>query len=117
MQNFPTRYAELKKSMAQLGKDIPATMGSFGDLHRNSMVTGALSSKHKELIALGIAITVRCDGCITYHVHDALKAGASANEILETIGVAVLMGGGPSMMYGCDAVEALKQFQEARQAA
>jgi len=119
MQNFPARYAELKKSMDQLGKDIPATMGSFGELHRNNMVTGALSSKHKELIALGIAITtVRCDGeCISFHVHDTLKAGASTNEILETIGVAVLMGGGPSMMYGCDAVEALKRFQEVRVAA
>lgn len=114
MQNFPARYEELKKSMAELGQGIPATMGSFGELHRSSMTTGALSTKHKELIALGIAITVRCDGCIAFHVHDALKSGASHNEILETIGVAVLMGGGPSMMYGCEAVEALKQFSEAK---
>lgn len=62
------------------------------------------------MIALGIAITVRCDGCIAYHVHDSLQAGSSSEEILETIGVAVMMGGGPSVVYGCEAMEALDQF-------
>ena len=59
---------------------------------------------------MGIAITVRCDGCIAFHVHDALKSGATPNEIVETIGVAVLMGGGPAVVYGCEALEALQQF-------
>ena len=62
------------------------------------------------LIALGIAIAVRCDGCIAFHVHDAIRAGASNEEMAETIGVAILMGGGPAVMYGCDALEAMKQF-------
>lgn len=53
---------------------------------------------------------MRCDGCIAFHVHDAVKAGASRKEIVETIGVAVLMGGGPSVMYGCEALAALDQF-------
>lgn len=74
------------------------------------MAHGVLDSKTKELIALGIAITVRCDGCIAFHVNEALKSGATSNEILETIGVAVLMGGGPSVVYGCEAMEALNQF-------
>jgi alkylhydroperoxidase/carboxymuconolactone decarboxylase family protein YurZ len=52
-----------------------------------------------------------CDGCIAYHVHDALKAGASRKELLETIGVAIMMGGGPALMYGCAALEALDQFE------
>jgi AhpD family alkylhydroperoxidase len=67
--------------------------------------------KIKELIALGIGIAVRCDGCIAYHVHDALRAGATHQEIVETIGVAVLMGGGPAAMYGSEALEALEQFE------
>lgn len=112
MQNFPARYEELKQSMSQMGQAIPNTMKGFGALHRASMSEGALSPKTKELIALGIAITVRCDGCIAFHVHDALKAGANKDEIMETIGVAVLMGGGPAVMYGCDALEALQQFSE-----
>lgn len=75
------------------------------------MADGVLSAKVKELIALGIAITVRCDGCIAFHVHDALEAGASRKEVAETIGVAVLMGGGPSVVYGSEALEALEQFE------
>jgi AhpD family alkylhydroperoxidase len=110
MQNFPARYEELKQSMGKMGEAIPGTMKAFGELHHSGISEGALSGKTKELIALGIAITVRCEGCISFHVHDALKAGATEPEIMETIGVAVLMGGGPAVMYGCDALEALKQF-------
>jgi len=61
--------------------------------------------------ALAVSIAVHCDGCISYHVHDALKAGATDEEICETIGVAVLMGGGPSVVYGAEAFEALEQFR------
>jgi len=75
------------------------------------MTEGALSARTKELIALAIAITVRCDGCIAYHVHDAVHAGATRGEIVEAIGVAVLMGGGPSAIYGAEALEALEQFE------
>jgi AhpD family alkylhydroperoxidase len=112
MQDFPARYEELKRSMGQMGQAIPTTMKAFGALHHAGMSDGALDGKTKELIALGIAITVRCEGCISFHVHDALEAGASEPEIMETIGVAVLMGGGPSVMYGCDAIEALHQFSK-----
>ena len=65
----------------------------------------------KELIALAISIAIRCEDCIAYHVHDALHAGATHQEVLETIGVAVMMGGGPASMYGCRAYEALQQFE------
>ncbi|PHK97762.1 alkylhydroperoxidase [Neolewinella marina] len=85
-------------------------MRSFGQMHRDSLADGALSRKSKELLALAIAITVRCDGCIAFHVHDALPAGAGQEEIAEAIGVAVLMGGGPAVMYGCEALQALEQF-------
>lgn len=110
-QNFPETYEHMRKLMGQLGHEIPETMKAFSQLHTASTSDGALSGKIKELIALGIAITVRCDGCIAFHVHDAIKAGASREEITETIGVAVLMGGGPSVMYGCEALAALEQFE------
>ncbi|MFN2124653.1 MAG: pyridoxal-phosphate dependent enzyme, partial [Candidatus Promineifilaceae bacterium] len=67
--------------------------------------------KVKELMALCIGITVRCDGCIMYHVNESLKAGATYDEIVETIGVAVMMGGGPSVMYGSEALAALEALQ------
>jgi AhpD family alkylhydroperoxidase len=88
-------------------------MGGFAALHRASTSEGALPTKTKELIALSIGIAVHCDGCIAYHVHDALAAGATRDEIVETIGVAVMMGGGPSVVYGCEALEAVEQFEPA----
>ena len=88
-------------------------MSGFGELHKNAMSPGILTTMEKELIALGIAIAVRCDGCIAFHVHDALNAGADRREITETIAVAVLMGGGPALMYGA---EALDQFEMAAMA-
>jgi AhpD family alkylhydroperoxidase len=86
-------------------------MSAFFQLSGAAMADGALSSKSKQLIALGIGVTLRCDGCIAYHVHDAMRAGATRQEIMETIGVAVFMGGGPSMVYGCEAMEAFDQFE------
>ncbi|MEM5496557.1 carboxymuconolactone decarboxylase family protein [Paraglaciecola mesophila] len=104
-------YQKLQDLSAKLISEIPETMAGFGELHVNAVAKGALDNKTKELIALSIAISVRCNGCIAFHVHDALKAGANRQEIVETIGVAILMGGGPSMVYGCEALEALEQFE------
>lgn len=110
-ENYPLMYADLKDWMRKLGAELPGPMKGFSGLHEQSTKSGHLTNKHKELIALGIAITVRCDGCIAYHIHDALNAGATRQEILETIGVAILMGGGPAVVYGAEALEALNQFE------
>jgi AhpD family alkylhydroperoxidase len=110
IRDYSKNYNDLIKAMKKMGMRLPGPMKGFNDLHQASTANGALNKKTKELIALGIAITVRCEGCIAFHVHDSLQAGASSAEILETIGVAILMGGGPSVMYGCEAMEALDQF-------
>ena len=68
-------------------------MSGFDQLLKNAIAEGALTSKIKELIALGIAISVRCDGCITFHIHDALDAEATRQEVTETIEVAIAIGG------------------------
>jgi AhpD family alkylhydroperoxidase len=111
MSNFPEHYDKLLGLMQKLGKEIPDVMGGFAGLHQAVARDGALDNKTKELISLAIAITVRCNGCIAYHIHDALKSGANRQEIMETIGTAILMGGGPSVVYGTEALEALEQFE------
>jgi AhpD family alkylhydroperoxidase len=60
-----------------------------------------------ELIMLGVSVALGCEGCIAFHVHDAAVAGASRQQILDTIGVAVLMGGHPAALCGAQAVEAV----------
>lgn len=109
--NYPEYLAELQKLALKLGKDLPGPVSGFAALHKSAVADGALSKKVKELLALGIGIAARCTGCIAYHTHDALKAGATRQEILEAIGVAVLMGGGPAMVYGCEALAALEEFE------
>ena len=111
VNNYPEFYKDIQKLMGQYGKESPDTMAGFMQMHKASSTDGALSAKMKELIALSIAITVRCDGCIAFHVHDAVEAGATHEETVEAIGVAILMGGGPAVVYGSQALEALKQFE------
>ena len=110
-KSYPDIHSHIQKLMGQIQREIPSVMEGFGKLHHAAVGDGALDPKTKELIALGIAISVRCEGCISFHVHDALKAGATRPEIVEAIGVAILMGGGPSLMYGVEAYEALGQFE------
>lgn len=116
MINYVEYRERLNELTKELGGSLPQTLAPFGQLHKSALSDGVLDRKTKELIALGISIAGRCQGCIAYHVHDASKAGASDKEILETIGVAIMMGGGPSVVYGCEALEALKQFSAKRDA-
>ncbi|MDX1930976.1 MAG: carboxymuconolactone decarboxylase family protein [Capsulimonadales bacterium] len=110
-ENYPELRLLLKKQTNALSKKGPATVKAFNGLHEATMGAGALTGKVKELIALGIAIADRCDACISFHVHEALACGATDEEIAECIGVAVLMGGGPSLMYGAKAMDAVRQFR------
>jgi len=109
-EDYPGYRKHLQGMMGLLRKRIPGVMSGFGQLHQESMKAGALDEKQKELIALGIGIASRCDGCIAFHTYEALEHGATPAEISETIGVAITMGGGPALMYAAHAVEALEQF-------
>ena len=112
MQTYYASYREhLDDQLARLGRELPGPMSGFARLHKKAVESGALDGKTKELMALAISIAVHCDGCVAYHMHDALTAGATRPEILETIGVAILMGGGPASIYAVHALDALEQFQ------
>ncbi len=108
--DYLQEHKHLEERLAQLGQEIPGPMSGFARLHRKAVEDGALPAKVKEMMALAISITVGCDGCIAYHVHDAVQAGASRQELLETIGVALLMGGGPGSIYAAHAMDAIEQF-------
>lgn len=88
-------------------------MKSFGDLGRFAMADGALDRKTKELMALALGVAARCDPCIGYHMQTLVKLGVSRQELDETLGVAVYMGGGPSLMYAANAIAAFDEFSDA----
>lgn len=108
--------AELASSTANISKfrQLQPNAGKgFTALHHGSMQAGALSVKEKELIALAIGIVRQCVDCIGFHVQAAIAAGATRDEVGETISVAVMMGGGPALMYGAKALEAYDQLASA----
>jgi AhpD family alkylhydroperoxidase len=98
------------KRMAEVRRGTPDTARAFSELAKAAIAPGALDSKTKELIALAIGITARCDGCLGYHARAAHRLGATREEIIETISVAVYMGGGPSMIYGAEALAAFDEL-------
>ena len=112
---FTEQLQTIKSYMGKLGAVQPATMGAFSRLHQAAAAPGALDTKTKELIALAIGVAARCDGCIAFHTHDVLEAGASEKEVLDALGVAILMGGGPSVMYATHVLEAMEDFKASQQ--
>ena len=114
---MPTDYVELYRHLegrlTQFGRELPGPMTGFARLHKKAVEDGALSAQVKEMMALAISIAVGCEGCIAYHVHDAIKAGATRPELLETIGVGLMMGGGPGSIYAAHALDAVEQFLSA----
>ena len=101
--------SDLSTSLPKLGKEMSGVMNGFTTMMQAATKDGALNKKTKELIALALGIAAHCKGCIGFHVHTLIQLGVTKEELLETLGIAVYMGGGPSVMY---ASEALKAFEE-----
>lgn len=103
---------DISSNIAKLRKHIPDAMQGFSAMAQGATKDGALDKKTKELIALAIGVSTRCDGCIGFHTQALSKLGATEEEVVETLGMAVYMGGGPSLMYAADAIAAFEQAQE-----
>ena len=108
--NYPELTKAITQSLAPLRRSQEATMAGFGAMSKAAMAPGELSEKHKELIALGISVSQRCAGCIGFHVKALRRLGTTKAEFEETLAVAVYMGGGPSLMYAAEALQAWEQF-------
>lgn len=109
-KNYPEITKSISANLRVLRKDISNTMQGFSAMAQAATADGALDKKTKELIALAIGVSTRCDGCIGFHVEALVKLGATRAEIEETLGMAIYMGGGPSLMYAADAMAAFEQF-------
>ena len=107
----------VSKNLAQLRADIPEVMKGFNDMARAATQDGALDKKTKELIALALGVAAHCDACIGFHTQALARLGASKAEVEEALGMAVYMGGGPSLMYSANAVAAFNEFMAIKAAA
>jgi AhpD family alkylhydroperoxidase len=105
---------ELRTGLREMRAGAPEVMKAFAGIAQAALEPKALDTKTKELIALAISVAVRCDDCIAFHAKAAVDQGAGKDEILETLGMAIYMGAGPSVMYAAHAIEACEQFADAK---
>jgi len=96
----------------ELHKLIPETMAGFSGMAKAATQTKALDEKTKELIALALGVAAHCDGCLGFHTRTLARLGATRAEVGEALGMAIYMGGGPSLMYAADALRAFDEFKE-----
>jgi len=102
---------ELLARVGDIAKLSPDTVRGYQALGAAGNHTAHLDAKTRELIALGCAVTSRCDGCITVHAEAAIKHGATREEVAEALGVAIAMGAGAALVYSArtlDAFDAVK---------
>ena len=101
---------ELRVPTRELRHAIPQVYAGYKELHDSALRPGVLDAKTKELIALAIAVSKECDGCIAAHAHAAVRHGTTPAEAAEAIGVTFLMNGGPATVYGARAFDAFREF-------
>jgi AhpD family alkylhydroperoxidase len=104
-ETWPATMGALKAAAPDLGK-------AFAPFFQTLMKDGALNVKTKELIALAIGVHARCERCIYSHTEKALKNGATPQEIMEAVGVAIMMGGGPAYTYAPVVLDAIRHFEQ-----
>ncbi len=110
--SYPELTRDISHRTSALRDDQPEAMRGFRALSEGALAGGVIPAKTKELMALALAIAAHCDGCIGFHAKALVKMGATRAEVEETIAVAVYMGGGPSLMFGANALAAFEQFSE-----
>ena len=101
----------VRRSLGKFARRAALTSNAFGALHEVTQRDGALDARTKELIALAIGVATRCEDCVVYHTADARAAGATDEQIVEAIEVAVMMGGGPALMYASRVLEEIEAAQ------
>jgi AhpD family alkylhydroperoxidase len=109
--DWPVLAAGMSAPLKELRGGAPEVMKGFSAVARAALEAKALDTKTKELIALAISVAIRCDACVAFHADAAYRQGASRDEVMEALGMAIYMGAGPSVMYAAQAAEAYDQFK------
>lgn len=115
-RHFHDITQEVTHNLAYMRAELPEVMKGFHDLGRAATHAGALDAKTKELIAVALGVAAHCDPCIGFHVKAFVRHGGTKRELAEALGMAVYMGGGPSLMYAANALAAMDEFLAAAQA-
>ncbi len=112
--SYTEKMAAMRNDLRALNKTIPEAAQGFGALSKGVKEHGVLGIKEKEFVALGIAVGVRCEPCIMFHVEALMKAGATREELGDVLAMAIQMGGGPAMMYAGKALACWDELAAAK---
>ncbi|MGG5807893.1 carboxymuconolactone decarboxylase family protein [Falsiroseomonas sp. CW058] len=108
MEDWDSYSAGLRARGKELSALHPELMKGFGALSRGASTTTHLDAKTRELIALAVAVTTRCEGCIDAHARKAKHAGATKEEIAEALGVAIALNAGAALTYSLHVLDAVE---------
>jgi AhpD family alkylhydroperoxidase len=111
--NWPDLLGTIKRSYNRLGDTNPKMLEAYRSVAAAQGSNGALDSKTRELISMAVAVTTRCDGCISSHAAAAAKAGATEAEMSDALGVAIALNAGAAYVYSLRAMEAFSEFKSA----
>ncbi|CAE6870191.1 hypothetical protein R69658_08109 [Paraburkholderia aspalathi] len=103
---------KLKRSSNLIGDTNPGILQAYRDLTAAQGSNGALDTKTRELIALAVAVTTRCDGCISAHAAAAVHAGATRAEVSDALGTAIALNAGAAYVYSLHAMEAIQSLTQ-----
>jgi AhpD family alkylhydroperoxidase len=106
MFDWNTYRKQLAEAIGEIGKTSPDIVRGYAQLSHAGEKTAHLDAKTRELIALAVAVTRQCDGCITVHTDAAVKHGASREEVMEALGVAIAVNAGAALVYSARVVDA-----------
>jgi AhpD family alkylhydroperoxidase len=104
---------QLAAGVKEIGQLSPDTIKGYMALSVAGQKTDLLGAKVRELIALAVAVTLRCDGCITVHTEAAIKRGATREEIAEALGVATTVNAGAALVYSARVMDAFNEYPSA----
>ena len=97
---------QIAAAVGEISKISPDTVRGYAQLGNAGAKTGKLDAKTRELIALAVAVTRQCDGCITVHTDAAIKHGATREEVMEALGVAIAVNAGAALVYSARTMDA-----------
>ena len=106
MENWKQTRQDINTRAVELNALIPETMKGVGILGAAGSKTNHLDAKTRELIALAVAVTTRCDGCIAFHAAEAKKLGVTTEELAEALGMAINLNAGAAVVYSTHVMDA-----------
>jgi AhpD family alkylhydroperoxidase len=112
IRDWKTYKGQITGAVKEIGATNPDLVKAYAALHHANSASKHLDGKTRELIALAVAATLRCDGCINVHSESALRHGATKDEVVDALGVAILVNAGATMVYSAHAIDALKTYTQ-----